>query len=85
MITLNELAQLSDIDIEKVDRCTLVNVEEIHIDTSMPATQRMLNYLEEVKNPYCFLCGETPVKVCFAPDSADLGKKLKTYFLGLKR
>lgn len=85
MITLQELAQLSETDIEKTERGSLVNLEEISIDTSMPATQRMLNYLEQVKNPYCFLCGETPVKVCFAPESADLGKKLKTYFLGLKR
>lgn len=85
MITLQELAQLSETDIEKIERGSLVNLEEISIDTSMPATQRMLSYLEQVKNPYCFLCGETPVKVCFAPESADLGKKLKTYFLGLKR
>lgn len=85
MITLQELAQLSETDIEKTERGSLVNLEEISIDTSMPATQRMLNYLEQVKNPYCFLCGETPVKVCFAPESEDLGKKLKTYFLGLKR
>lgn len=85
MITLKELAQLSETDIENADRGSLVNLEEISIDTSMPATQRMLKYLEQVKNPYCFLCGETPVKVCFAPESSDLGKKLKTYFLGLKR
>lgn len=85
MITLKELEQLNGIDIEKVDRCTLVNVEEISIDTSIPVTQRMMKYLEQVKNPYCFLCGETPVKVCFAPESDDLGKKIKTYFLGLKR
>ena len=85
MITLEELEQLSKMDIEKVDRCTLVNVEEINVDTLMPATQRMMKYLEQVKNPYCFLCGETPVKVCFAPESDDLGKKIKAYFLGLKR
>lgn len=85
MITLQELEQLNEIDVEKVDRCTLINVEEISIDASLPVTQRMVKYLEQVKNPYCFLCGETPVKVCFVPGSGDLGKKIKSYFLGLKR
>ena len=44
--------------------------------------------LEQIKNPYCFLCGETPVKIQFAPkdtEKADLGEKLKRYFLTLKR
>lgn len=84
MITLQELAQLSETNIEKTKCVSLVNLEEVSIDTSMPAAQRMINYLEQVKNPYCFLCGKTPVKICFTSESADLGKKLKNYFLSLK-
>ncbi len=84
-MTLNELAQLSKMDIEKADRSELVSVEEVSIDPSMHAMQRMLAYINQVKNPYCFLCGNTPVKVCFSQEGADVGKKIKTYFLGLKR
>ena len=85
MLTLNELAQLSKMDIEKADRSELVSVEEVSIDPSMHAMQRMLAYINQVKNPYCFLCGNTPVKVCFSQGDADVGKKIKSYFLGLKR
>ena len=85
MLTLNELAQLSKMDIEKADRSELVSVEEVSIDTSMPVVQRMVAYINQVKNPYCFLCGKTPVKVCFSQGDAELSKKIRNYFLGLKR
>lgn len=85
MLTLNELAQLSKMDIEKADRSELVSVEEVNIDPSMPVMQRMLAYINQVKNPYCFLCGNTPVKVCFSRGDAELSKKIRNYFLGLKR
>lgn len=85
MLTVNELAQLSELDIEKVDQNELVSVEKVSIDPSMPAMQRMLAYINQVKNPYCFLYGNTPVKVCFSQGDAELSKKIKTYFWGLKR
>lgn len=85
MLTLNELTQLSKMDIEKADRSELVSAEEVSIDPSLPAIQRMLAYINQVKNPYCFLCGNTPIKVCFSQENAELSKKIKTYFLGLKR
>ena len=85
MLTVNELAQLSELDIEKVDQNELVSVEKVSIDPSMPVMQRMVAYINQVKNPYCFLCGKTPVKVCFSKGDAELSKQIKTYFLGLKR
>lgn len=85
MLTLNELTQLSKMNIEKADRSELVDVEEVSIDSSMPVMQRMFTYIDQVKNPYCFLCGNTPVKVCFSQGDAELSKKIRNYFLGLKR
>ena len=88
MTTLEELSLLNKVNIETVEHCHLIDIETIYMDPSVPAPQRMLQYLEQIKNPYCFLCGETPVKIQFAPkdtEKADLGEKLKRYFLTLKR
>ena len=38
-----------------------------------------------IDTQYCFMCGKTPVNVCFSSNGIKLGEKLKTYFLGLKR
>nr|WP_297274849.1 hypothetical protein [uncultured Agathobaculum sp.] len=85
MLTVNELTHLSEVDIETVERNELAHIEEVAIDPSLPAIKRMLAYLDQVKNPYCFLCGKTPVKICFSSEGDDLSGKVKTYFLGLKR
>lgn len=84
-MTVDELAHLSEVDIETVERNELVHIEEVSIDASLSAEKRMLAYLDEVKNPYCFLCGNTPVKVCFSSEGEDLSEKVKAYFSGLKR
>lgn len=83
-MTLDELKQLSETDIEKTDYSNLVNIENIGIDFSVPVVKRVLDYMERVKNPYCFLCGNVPVKVRFSEGTADLGQKIVRYFSALK-
>lgn len=84
-MTLSELTRLREADIETVEPNALAQIEDVAIDPALPAVQRMLDYLEQVKNPYCFMCGTTPVKICFSPEGDDLGGKLKAYFRRLKR
>lgn len=85
MITVSDLEKLSEIKIEDVDTSGLVHAEMVEINYMLPAAVRMADYLEKIKNPYCFLCGEIPVKICFAEKEIRLGERLKDYFLSLKR
>lgn len=85
MITVLDLERLCEVEIENLELSTLINVEQVVIDQNLPVTERMMEYLEKVKNPYCFLCGETPVKICFMENEIKLEKQLKEYFLSLKR
>lgn len=85
MANLNDLEELSRVDIENVAVLSLVDIETVNIDISMSAEQRMMKYLEEIKNPYCFLCGTTPVKITFAENGTELGEKMKRFFLRTKR
>lgn len=62
-----------------------VNMEEISINSALPAEEKKLAYLEQVQNLYCFLCGETPVTICFAQNGVKLGEKIKSYFLRRRR
>lgn len=85
MLTANELMYLLEVDIETVGSNELAHMEDVTIDSSLPAIKRMMAYLDQVRNPYCFLCGKTPVKICFASEGEALSEKIKAYFLGLKR
>ena len=68
MINKVQLQQMRSVDITQVDRSTLVDIRNIHIDSSLPAAKKMQNYFEQIVNPYCFLCGDTPVKIRFVAE-----------------
>ena len=84
MISQLQLREMRSVDITQVDRSTLVDIRNIHIDPTLPATQKMQSYLEQIGNPYCFLCGNTPVKIRFVSESKTLKQSLCDYFLSLK-
>ena len=43
-----------DVDIRTVDPDTLVDIEDVEIDTSLPFEKRMEQFLEQIKNPLCY-------------------------------
>lgn len=84
MITKLQLQQMRNVDITQVDRSTLVDIRNIHIDSSLPAAKKMQSYFEQIVNPYCFLCGDTPVRIRFVAEDRTLKQSLCDYFLSLK-
>ena len=84
MLRQSQLQDMRNTDITQVDHSTLTDIHSIHIDAALPAAQKMQSYLEQIGNPYCFLCGDTPVKIRFASDGKPLKQSLCGYFLSLK-
>lgn len=84
MISSFQLREMKGVDITKADRSKMVDVNDISIDSSLPVAQKVKNYIEQIKNPYCFLCGDTPVKIRFVSDTKSLKSSLKDYFISLK-
>jgi mevalonate kinase len=79
-----ELDVFSRMEIKSVDRASLIDIKSVTIDKSLPIEKRMRQYLEQIKNPYCFLCGKTPVKVTFSEVGKTLDEAIKDHYLGLK-
>jgi hypothetical protein len=80
----DQLTGMSQVDVTTADKSSLVNLKSVTIDTSLPVDQRIEAFLDQVKNPYVFLCGETPVRVTFKKDGNELGGILQKYFSELK-
>ncbi len=80
MLDISNLEEMSRTEIDKVDRSTLVDIKSVQISTSLPIAKRMLQYLEQIKNPYCFLCGNTPVRVQFSDKGKTLDEAIKSHF-----
>lgn len=77
------LEEMRDLDVRTVDPATLVDIKNITVNTALPRDERLLDFLRQIKNPYCFKCGKAVVKVGFADTEATLDDRLERYLLSL--
>lgn len=84
MLDSKQLAAMRVIEITEIDRALLININNVQIDASLPADRKIESYIQQVKNPYCFLCDETPVRVRFVSNKKTLEESLGDYFISLK-
>ena len=67
LVELQELLkELKEVDIRTVKKEDLVEASGIVIDTSLPKIERMLSFIKQVRNPYCYLWHGVIVKTSFA-------------------
>lgn len=84
MLSYEQLAEMQEIEITDINQTTLVNIENIEIDDSLSADEKLESYMEQIKNPYCFVCGDTPVRIRFVAPEKSLSQSLGDYFMSLK-
>ena len=61
-----DLDALKNVDIRTVDKSALTDISSVKINPTDSPEKKMKNYLEQLQNPYCFLCNGYAVKVEFA-------------------
>lgn len=64
-VNKNELDLLKKVDICEIDKNELVDIRDICVDTKKPLSDRISEFVEKVRNPYCFRVGDIAVKVEF--------------------
>ena len=69
MLTIEELDAFQQIKLDEVDIDTLVDLNSVKIDTSLPCEKRMRKILDEGVNPYLFRVGDTISYVLFGSNT----------------
>lgn len=78
-----DLRKLADVDIRTVQKDTLVDIKKVKIDPGLERKERISSFMQQIKNPYCFVCGGVIVKTGFAETEDTLEEKLNEYFQSL--
>lgn len=84
MLTVEQLEVMNQSEIDQIDRTELVDIQSVQIDPDLPPDLRMESYLEQIKNPYCFMCKDTVVRLRFEPGEGELRSRLKNFLISLK-
>lgn len=83
-MSIEQLESMSQCSIEEIPKSSLADVSNIKVDTNLPVPLRMVQFFEQVQNPYCFLCGEIPIHISFVNEGRELSEALVEYFCTLK-
>ncbi len=81
----DELEEMKKVDIRTVDISTLVDIGEIKINRELPKKERMLSFINEVKNPFCFICNGMVVKTSYSDTNESLENKLARLCIEMAR
>ena len=73
------LEEMKNVDVRTVSRDELVDIRDVHIDPDLPKEERILQFVKQIKNPYCFKVGNVVVKSCFADTDITLDDRLEHY------
>ena len=77
------IEELKNIDIRTVDPNTLVDLRDVKINMELPREERLIDFISQIKNPYCYKYGNAIVKISHADTEVTLEDRLERYFMSL--
>lgn len=77
--TLKQLKAMQAVDVRTVDPATLRDIRDVKVNTSLPKQERILDFMRQIGNPYCYRHGKYVVKVSFTDTDVTLEDRLLSY------
>lgn len=74
---------LKEVDIRLVEREELVERSLVQIDANLSKEERITEYIKQIKNPYCYLDGNTVVKISFSDSPTTMEDCIANYLRGV--
>ncbi len=78
-LTTELLDTMRNVDVRTVDPNTLRDIRDVNIDINLPKQERMMDYLRQIGNPYCYRHGDIVVKVRYLDTDMTLEDALQSY------
>jgi len=74
-----DLNSLKQIDIRTVSGESLKDINDVVIDTKLPAEKRAAEFVKQIGNPYCFRVGKMIVQMEYNSTGQSINDCLKEY------
>ena len=62
----------------------LVDIQNVRINHNQPKEQRIMQYISDIKNPYCFKVDDMVIRVEFLDTGVTLQESLSSYIKSIK-
>ena len=78
-----DLEAMRSVDIRTVDPATLMDIQDTTIDTNKPLQERMVDFIRQIRNPYCYRYGKMTVKISYSNTAATMEERMEGYLRSL--
>ncbi len=78
-LTADDISRMQRVDLKNVARSELRDIRDVEIKTDLPREERVLDFIRQIGNPYCYLHGNYVVKVSFMDTDITLEDRLLSY------
>ena len=77
--SMEQIEAMQNVDIRTVDPTGLRDIREVKVNTDLPKRERILDFIRQIGNPYCYRHGKYVVKVSFTDTGVTLEDRMLSY------
>lgn len=77
--TEEQVKAMQNVDIRTVDPAGLRDIRDVKVNTDLPKRERILDFIRQIGNPYCYRHGKYVVKVSFTDTDVTLEERMLSY------
>ena len=77
--TDEQVKAMQNVDIRTVDPAGLRDIRDVKVNTDLPKRERILDFIRQIGNPYCYRHGKYVVKVSFTDTDVTLEDRMLSY------
>ena len=77
--SMEQIEAMQNVDIRTVDPIGLRDIREVKVNTDLPKRERILDFIRQIGNPYCYRHGKYVVKVSFTDTDVTLEDRMLSY------
>lgn len=74
-----DIETLKNVDIRNVSKESLVDVKDVKIDKSLSLEERKKSFVEQIRNPYCYICNGFIIKSKFADSGNTFSESFNNF------
>lgn len=78
-LTAADIDAMQNVDIRTVAPETLTDIRDVEVNTELPKRERILDFIQQIGNPYCYRHGKYVVKISFTDTDATLEDRMLAY------
>ncbi len=71
MVTINSLNEMKNADLKECNIDDLVDIRDVKVDNNKSQIEKLMDFIDKIKNPYMFKVGDTIVKVKFSENNTQ--------------